>query len=87
MSGLDERVTRRAFPAHAGMNRGRATWCAPWSGVPRTRRDEPDRLLIDGERRRRVPRTRGDEPGVYVANITKAQAFPAHAGMNQRNKR
>ena len=48
-----------AFPAHAGMNRFRTVQQAELMGVPRTRGDEPNGLIIRVATIERSPHTRG----------------------------
>ena len=47
------------FPAHAGMNRGLCGRIGRYGRVPRTRGDEPVRVLITERRRVCSPHTRG----------------------------
>ena len=71
----------RGFPAHAGMDRRGATWCATPGGLPRTRGDGPARRAVPGAGARASPHTRGWTQRAG-ASVFGDIGFPAHAGMD-----
>ena len=82
----EPRGSHPGFPAHAGMapRTGRAACCA--RRLPRTRGDGPGIPLAASPYWVASPHTRGWTPSNGVA-ISERDGFPAHAGMDRRDRR
>ena len=75
-------IRKGVFPAHAGMNRDKATAQALSECVPRTRGDEPRMGLPPVGKKGCSPHTRGSTVGNHF-KLLWCNVFPAHAGMNR----
>ena len=78
-------VSRRGFPAHAGMDPGAAGPRPAGPGVPRTRGDGPGGSGAKPPRRRGSPHTRGWTRLPDPVEV-RAGGFPAHAGMDRSSE-
>ena len=73
------------FPAHAGMDPGRAPLLRRWRRLPRTRGDGPRGEATHACPPCWLPRTRGDGPLVAVYRIHFAKASPHTRGWTRFN--